>query len=156
MKTFVLHSSVGLAISISLLSCGSNSSTTPGVDAAPVSASCAKATQHSDLTWIQDNVFSPSCSKFGACHKDAATSAAGLNLESGKSRSAMVGIKSTLFPQFDLVAAGNARDSYLMTIIGHYPGSLKPGVGTMPINSAVLCVEKREAIDRWIAAGAMP
>jgi hypothetical protein len=134
--------------------CGSSGD--GGADAAGPSVACLEANSHSDLSWIQDNVFTPSCSKFGACHKDAALSAAGLNLEAGKSRASLVGVKSKLFPQFDLVAAGNASNSYLMIIAGHYPGYLKAGVGTMPLNSPVLCVEKRQAIDRWISAGALP
>ncbi len=143
-----------VVLAVLLPGCGTSGDN--GVDAAGPSAACLAATAHSDLTWIQDNIFSPSCSKFGACHKDAATSAAGLNLEAGKARANLVSVKSKLFPQFELVAAGSANNSYLMIIAGHYPGPLKPGIGTMPLNSPTLCIEKRQAIDRWIAAGAMP
>ena len=44
--------------------------------------------------------------------------------------------------------------SYLMVVLGHIDGPLDPRIGTMPYNSPLLCVEKREAIERWIAAGA--
>jgi hypothetical protein len=143
----------GCVAAIFLFGC---SSTQSAPDAAVVSAACIEATQHSDLAWIQANVLTPSCSKFGACHQGAATSAAGLNLQDGNSRAALVGIKSKLFPQFDLVAPNSPSNSYLMIITGHYPGPLKAGVATMPLNSQLLCVEKRDAINRWIAAGATP
>ena len=37
------------------------------LDALPASGACAEATQHSDFAWIQDNVFTPSCTG-RACH----------------------------------------------------------------------------------------
>jgi hypothetical protein len=44
-----------------------------------------------------------------------------------------------------------------MVILGEFPGPpgmIDPLVGTMPSNSPLLCQEKRDAIERWINAGA--
>ena len=123
-----------------------------GPDATAVSASCREATEHSDIEWIQDNVLTPSCAAFNACHKGAALSAAGLNLEAGNAESNMLGAPSTQFPSFDLVVAGDPSSSYLMIILGAEDGPLDPGVGTMPFSSDVLCEQKLDAIRRWIAA----
>lgn len=147
------------ALSLSALTfgCGddapANPDAAPEFDAAP-SPECLEATLHSDLTYIQEKIFTPSCSGFSACHKGRALSAAGLNLEAGTSRTALLGVASTLFPQFQLVVAGQPAESYLMVILGHIEGPLTDK-GTMPYNNPLLCVEKREAIARWIAAGAL-
>lgn len=61
-----------------------------------------------------------------------------------------------LFPSYDRVVPGDPQRSYLMVILGHVPGPLAPNVGTMPYNEPLLCAEKRQAIERWIAAGANP
>ena len=67
----------------------------------------------------------------------------------------MVGVDSILFPQFKRVVAGDPANSYLLMILGHIDGPIDPNVGTMPGgNNPLLCVEKREAIARWITAGA--
>lgn len=121
---------------------------------ADASPSCAEATQHSDLEWIQENIFTPSCAAFTACHQGRALAAAELNLEDGEARDNMVGVASTLFPDYDLVVPGDPESSYLMIILGHYDGPLGEG-GLMPYNNPPLCVEKLEAIDRWITEGAM-
>ena len=44
-------------------------------------------------------------------------------------------------------------DSYLLVAIGHRPGTLPEG-GTMPLNAPVMCEPIRDAIERWIMAGA--
>lgn len=139
-----------------IAACGGGSSSVdapPAIDAPP-SAVCLEANGHSDLTWIQDKVFTPSCAGFSACHKGAANDAGGLNLETGMSRTALVGKASKLFPQFQLVKPNDAANSYLMIVMGHVAGPINNNSGTMPYNSALLCVEKRRAVERWIAAGA--
>jgi hypothetical protein len=62
------------------------------------------------------------------------------------------------------VVPGNPKASYLMLMIGHVapaeaepPGELPPAnIGLMPQNAGgkLLCKEKREAVERWIMAGA--
>ncbi|MBK9029809.1 MAG: hypothetical protein IPL61_00450 [Myxococcales bacterium] len=141
-----------------LLAAACDLNNAPGADAGPdaISPTCLEATTHSDLTWIQDKVFQPSCAGFRDCHQGAAVDAAHLSLERGQSQPQMVGIDSELFPQLKRVIAGDPANSYLMMIIGSYVGPLKDGVGTMPYNSALLCKEKRDAVERWIADGALP
>lgn len=117
---------------------------------------CAEATEHDDLAWIQENVFTPSCAAFGPCHQGAALMAGELSLEdAATSHAQLVGVESVLFPQFDRVVAGDPENSYLMIILGHFDGPLAES-GTMPYNSPLLCEEKRDAIARWIEAGANP
>lgn len=127
-----------------------------GIDAG-LSPSCQEALTRSDLAFIQQRIFQPSCANFSDCHQGRATDAAGLNLEEGQSRANLVDVDSTLFPQFKLVAPGRPRESYLLIILGHYPDLMQfidPDSGPMPYNSPLLCQPKREAIERWIMAGA--
>jgi hypothetical protein len=120
-------------------------------DASP---SCVEAETHSDLAWIQEKVFTPGCASFTACHQGTASQAGGLNLEAGRSRAAMVGVPSTRFTDWTLVVPSQPATSYLMVVLGQYDGPLDSRIGTMPYNSRLLCKEKRDAIERWIAAGA--
>ncbi len=122
---------------------------------APPSAICLEANAHSDLAWIQEKIFTPSCSGFSACHKGAAREAGGLNLEAGNSHGSLVNKPSGLFPQFQLVKPTDAANSYLMIVMGHVAGPIDNKSGTMPFNSALLCVEKRRAVERWVTAGAL-
>ena len=124
--------------------CGDDSS---GADAMPA-ASCLEADHHSDLAGIQENIFTPSCSAFTACHRGAAQSAEGLNMEDGNTEQNLVGVPSKLFPEFDLIVPGSAPDSYLMIILGQFEGPLTDK-GTMPFNNPLLCKPKRDAIERW-------
>jgi hypothetical protein len=138
-----------------LLACGGESS--PAVDAAPPDASavCIEAENHSDLAWLQENVFTPSCSAFTACHKGTAQEAGGLNLEAGQFRNSMVNVPSDLFPDYQMIVPGDPAASYLMVILGHVDGPIDPDVGTMPYNNPLLCTEVRDAVARWIEAGAL-
>jgi hypothetical protein len=115
-------------------------------DGEPISESCREATEHSDLAWIQDNVFTPTCAAFSPCHQGAAVSARGLNLEAGMSEAAMVGVSSTTDPNLALVEPGDPAASYLMHSLG-VGGN--PRV-LMPFNNPALCQEKLDAIARWI------
>ena len=121
------------------------------MDAGPT-PQCLEANAHSDLDWIQKNVFTPTCSKFSACHRGAALSAGGLNLEPGNAKDNLVGEMSTVFPDQPLVVPGDPANSYLMVMLGSYTGPLDPDVGTMPFNNPLLCRQKRDAIERWIAS----
>jgi hypothetical protein len=108
---------------------------------------------HSDLPWIQDNVLTPSCANFNACHRGAALSALQLNLEDGNSEANLVGVPARTTEAeasgFDIVVAGDADSSYLMVILGDVSGPIG-SAGTMPFNSPLLCEQKRDAIARWI------
>ncbi len=119
-------------------------------DAMPLSQSCMDAQDHSDLAWIQDNILTPGCAGFDSCHKGAAAQAGGLNLESGQSEAALVGIDSVRFTDWKLVVAGDPDNSYLMVLLTGEGGPLADEVGTMPYNNPKLCDPKIDAIRRWI------
>ena len=152
-----------------LAACGSSKSTIDGshpltpdanVDAAVIgpdaTPACAAATTHSDLTWIQANVFGPSCANFSACHMGNAAEAGHLNLETGMSHDQLVNHDTTLYPgPWQRVVPSDEAHSYLSVIIGDETGPITQSVGTMPYNSPLLCKEKRDAIERWITAGAL-
>lgn len=121
----------------------------------PPSPACQEALAHSDLAWIQERILTPSCAAFGACHKNASSSAAGLYLATGHSHAALVNRPSTLFPDYKLVVPGAPEQSYLMVSLGQFDGPLSPK-GTMPPNNPLLCQEQLDAIERWITAGALP
>lgn len=115
---------------------------------------CLEAEAHSDLPWIEDNVLATGCAAFASCHKDGAPSAGGLDLGRGMAMANLVDVPSALEPSMDLVEPGSPEDSYLLVILGHYGADdprIDPAVGTMPANNALLCAEKRDAIERWIA-----
>ena len=95
------------------------------------SVSCIAATHHDDLPWIQDNVFTPSCSNFTSCHKGSASMAGDLSLETGRSRAELVGVPSKQFPTWTLVVPSDPMHSYLMVALGQYPGPLDPRVGNI-------------------------
>ncbi|MDQ3368663.1 MAG: hypothetical protein M3680_24810 [Myxococcota bacterium] len=127
-------------------------------------APCMEADNHSDLAWIEANVFASSCA-FSGCHNGAATAAGRINLKAGMSHAALVDVDSVIEPGRKLVVAGQPRQSYLMMMVQHVapaemdpPASEPPGeVGYMPQNAggAVLCCQKLDALDRWITAGAL-
>ena len=129
-------------------------------DATGPSASCLEAESHSDLEWIQANIFTRSCAGFSACHKGNATSAARLNLEDGNSEGNMVDVLAKSSPADDLglvlVTPGDPMASYLMVLIDHdseggsYSGPLPEDGGTMPYRNPLMCVQKRRAVERWI------
>jgi hypothetical protein len=149
-RSFVYPWLGATSLALALWSCNGNGDPAD-VDAMPISPDCMEATQHSDLEWIQEKIFSPSCADFSACHQGNALGAAGLNLEPGMAAANMIGVPSTL-PEgagFDLVVPGDPENSYLAIILGQYDGPLPPS-GTMPYNNPLLCPEKRDAIDRWI------
>jgi hypothetical protein len=62
-----------------------------------------------------------------------------------------------------IVVPGDGAKSYMLVMIGEIqpamadpPASaIRADVGTMPQGSPLLCQEKRDAIQRWIVAGAL-
>jgi len=134
--------------------CGDDSN---AVDAAPPDADplCLEAESHSDLAWLQENVFTPSCARFTACHQGNAFMAGELSLEEGITHGELVGVESALFPELTRVVAGDSANSYLMVQLGEIDGP-RTEAGTMPYNSPLLCQEMRDAIERWIDEGANP
>jgi hypothetical protein len=135
------------AVTCAILCACASPDATP--DAEPASADCVEAREHSDLEWIQDNVFTPSCAVAGSCHRGEASDAQGLNLEAGVAAAAL--IEQPAYGCFGetLVVPGRPEDSYLMAVFGVYPaGSCR--IFLMPFNRAPLCKDKHDAIARWI------
>lgn len=122
-------------------------------DAGP-SADCLEAKDHSDLAFIQAKIFTPGCSAFSSCHRGAATQAGGLSLEPGQSLPQMLNKQSRIDEDRVILKPGDPANSYLMIITGKYPGYIDPVIGSMPSKNPLLCNEKLDAIERWIAAGA--
>jgi hypothetical protein len=144
-----LGAAPALILALSLMAACSDDGN--GAPDAMVSPACLEANDHSDLAWLQDNVFTPSCAAFSVCHQGNATSAQGLNLEAGNTEFNLVNVASGRFPDQTLVVPGDPQASYLMAVLGSYPGTLSDS-GTMPPNNPVLCDQKRQAVERWIAS----
>lgn len=121
----------------------------PGDSPAPATL-CEEANLHSDLAWLETNVFVPFCA---SCHGGDEPDA-GMRLEAGQVRANLVGVTpSTVGTPWVRVAPGSIEDSYLMVALGQTPGPA-PSLGFMPLNAAPLCAEIHAAIGRWITAGA--
>jgi hypothetical protein len=141
-----------LSLALILAACGGGDDDDDGDGP---SASCLEAEDHSDLAWIQENIFNGGCALAAACHKGDAPDANGLNLEAGMSEANLVGVPAVgdSADGLNLVEPGNPMESYLLIILGHY-GTDDPripdGTGPMPFNSPLLCEQKRDAIERWI------
>ena len=121
-------------------------------------AACVAATTHSDLPWIEQNIFVGSCA-FSGCHSSP-TDLGKLDLRAGMSHDALVGIASKLETTRKLVVANDIHASYLMLMLHDFdpamatpPGSA-PSVGYMPQGLPLLCCQKLQAVERWIMAGA--
>src|SRR5438105_4866364 len=107
-----------------------------GPDAGPPDANpfCAAAADHSDLPWIQANIFTPSCSRFSACHQGRATMAGGLSLEDGKSWTGLVNVDSKLYgpngsvmhSTWKRVVPGDPANSYLSVVLSGTGGPIDP------------------------------
>jgi hypothetical protein len=145
-----------MTIAVALASaCGNGGGGRPDAMPADANPFCVEALSRSDLAWLQRHIFSPSCADFTACHQGRALRAGELNLEPDNTHDQLVGQPSKLFDEYQLVVPGDPENSYLMMILGHYPGPIDPEAGTMPYNSELLCEEMRDAIARWIAEGAL-
>jgi len=152
-----------LTISIMLVglgACSGGGGNPDAVDGPPAdaSAACQAATMYSDFTSIQENIFKRQCA-FMDCH-DSVSPESMMDLTAANARDLLVNVDCRLevamVPnQLKRVIPGDAPNSYLMQILGQYPGPLDPDIGTMPENSPLLCKEKRDAIERWIVAGAL-
>jgi len=162
-----------IALSACRISLEDGSAITPvdsSVDA-PLSPSCMEALTHSDLAFIETKIFAPSCTFMG-CHNGAATAAGRIDLRQtvnmvttpGRTAPFLVNFDSALDPSRKLVVPGQPNQSFLLMMMQHIaPADMSPPaaapdpqIGYMPQNvgGKPLCVEKRDAIQRWIMAGA--
>jgi len=112
---------------------------------------CQEAMQHSDLTWLQEKVFTPSCAT-AMCHSGA-DPAVGLNLDAGRTFNNLVNKNASTVTGWKRVIPNELATSYLVVAFGRMPGP-PPRDGFMPIGADPLCIEKLEAVERWILAGA--
>lgn len=146
------------ALSLLVIACDTGGGSQPdgGGDGGMVSPSCMEAEEHSDLDWLQENVFTPGCANFSSCHMGSATQAGGLNLEAGMTETNLVNVESQIVEDLgmgpmDLVEPGDCDQSYLIVIMEGMPENLiDSSVGIMPYGSPKLCQQKIDAICRWI------
>lgn len=116
-------------------------------------ASCVAAEGYSDLASIEENIFKRQCS-FGPCHDNSGPPAEKLILLPGLSHAELVNVASIQQPTIKLVDPGNPATSYLMIKLGDYDQSLRKKTLMPQGTTKGLCIEKRDAIRRWIEAGA--
>lgn len=115
---------------------------------------CDEAAQHSDLAWIQTNVFDASCAR-SSCHVTG-NEAGGLVLEAGKSHDYLVNMPSTVDHGMMRVMPGDPAQSYLLVALGGEPG-MPPEGTVMPWGGLpMLCAQEVDALERWVTAGANP
>jgi hypothetical protein len=100
-----------------------------------------------DFQSIQDNVFTPICSK---CHIGA-SAPEGLQLDAGHSYNLLVGVASVEQPSLQRVAAGDPDGSYMVHKIEGLPGITG---GQMPLGETPLPQATIDAIRQWITNGA--
>jgi hypothetical protein len=100
-----------------------------------------------DLQSIEDNVFTPICSK---CHIGA-SAPEGLQLDSAHAYNALVGVPSVEEPNFQRVDPGNPDQSYMVLKIEGAPGIEG---GQMPLGETPLPQATIDAIRQWITNGA--
>lgn len=113
------------------------------ITAPPTSSSNVPLAKFSEL---QVKVFN-NC--LGAqCHSSSANQG-NLTLEAGVSFNNLVGVQSTLFPQFKRIEPGNSANSLLIKILR---GEVNP---RMPLNSSPLQSEVIDSIAKWIDQGAL-
>jgi hypothetical protein len=124
------------------------------------SQQCLDATTHSDLAWIEANVYVGGCNIAG-CHNDSAGNDSRLVLTPGMSAAHLVNVTSSIDPTRKLVVPNNIAASYLMLMLGDVPPAMAspparglPSAGRMPQGGAILCCQKLDAVERWITAGA--
>jgi len=154
--------SLCLVLVVSGVACGGGDDGDGDGDGA--SAECLEAEDRSDLEWIQENIFTVSCSLSTSCHRGSANSALGLNLEAGMSEGNMLDVPAMgeFADGLDIVEPGQPTESYLMVILGQYgeddprlPQDTAGNRITMPDSATgldLLCPQKRDAIERWITA----
>ena len=100
-----------------------------------------------DLQSIEDNVFTPICSK---CHIGA-SAPEGLQLDAAHAYNALVGVPSVEEPSFLRVNPGNPDTSYMVLKIEGAPGIEG---GQMPLGETPLPQATIDAIRQWITNGA--
>lgn len=122
-------------------------------DAASAVTICDQAKTHSDFAFIQQHIFTPSCAT-AMCHSGPDPEV-GLNLSAGEAYANLVNKGASTVTGWTRVTPGTLATSYLAVSLGRAEGP-PPRDGYMPLGADPLCLEKLEAIERWILAGAQP
>jgi hypothetical protein len=102
-----------------------------------------------DFQSIQDNVFTPICSR---CHAGAGAPE-GLMLDAAHSYNLLVGVASQEVPSLDRVKPGDPNNSYIIVKLTNGPGIVG---AQMPFGLPPLPQATIDAIRQWIANGALP
>lgn len=134
------------------------------IDAA-LSASCQQAQTESSVDFLEEFVFARHCN-FSGCHNGQNTDAGMMDLRAGMAHASLVNVASKVNQDYMLVVPGMPNQSYLLMMVQHFePEEMSPpadpppaDIGLMPQNAGnrPICGPKREALARWIEAGAMP
>src|SRR5579863_3996199 len=125
---------------------GSSSSSSGGGGSS--GSSSGGGTVTADFQSIQDNVFTPICSR---CHIGA-SAPEGLQLDAAHSYNLLVGVPSVEEPSLERVKPGDPDHSYMVLKIEGAPGI---DGGQMPLGETPLPQATIDAIRLWIANGAM-
>jgi hypothetical protein len=112
------------------------------------SSSGGSSTVTADFQSIQDNVFTPICSK---CHIGA-SAPEGLQLDAAHSYNLLVGVPSVEEPGLDRVKPSDPDHSYMVLKI---EGAAGIDGGQMPLGETPLPQATIDAIRQWITNGAM-
>jgi methionine-rich copper-binding protein CopC len=102
-----------------------------------------------DFQSIQDNIFTPICTK---CHIGA-NAPEGLQLDQAHSYALLVGVPSAEVPSILRVDPGNPTDSYLIQKLEDAPGIVG---AQMPYGGPYLPQSTIDVIQQWITNGAAP
>jgi hypothetical protein len=117
----------------------------------PISSSSSSSSVPltADFTAIQDNVFTPICTR---CHIGA-SAPEGLQLDAAHSYSLLVGVPSQEEPSILRVDPGNPNQSYLILKLEGAAGIVG---GQMPLGGPYLPQSTIDTIAQWITNGALP
>lgn len=129
---------------------------------AMLSESCMAAATASTLSEVKTLIFERNCGG-GSCHRDDSTQS-DLHLI-GNPHTALVGVTSTVDNRYQLVVPGQPNQSYLLYMIRAVAaGDMQPEATATPPGEVPfmpqgsddsLCVQKLDAVRRWIEAGAL-
>jgi CHRD domain len=101
---------------------------------------------NANFTFIQNNVFTPSCT-FSGCHSGASP-AAGQNLTAGQAFANIVGVPSTQSPSLNRIEPFDPDNSYLIRKIEGNAGNRMP-LGRDPLSPDII-----NTLRQWITEGA--
>ncbi|MGE0545566.1 MAG: hypothetical protein AB7O24_06485 [Kofleriaceae bacterium] len=164
-----MRGSAGVALIVALSGC--RITLDEAIDAgnatvdAPTPAACLAANGRSDFAFVRDKILVKQCT-YSGCHNGSADEAGQLDLRMENAYASLMNRLSLIDENHLLVVPGMPTQSYLLLMLKHIqPADMEPDAippdetdpGYMPKASVFkpLCIEKLNAIERWIAAGAL-